>query len=282
MKVLDFTPYRGANGKISPVGLALGMIKHGINYPKMLEAQDAIQARLKKGLGGAFVLLRNLTLPKSDILVPMVLVGPPGVYVLMPTHLTGVYEARESQWGVLEKNQFKPASVNLIRRTANLTRAVQVSLQRQGLVLDHLEGVLVAANPGLQIETARPIVRVLMADALDGFVRSLSGARPVLSRHDIQSIVSLLQGKEPEPNPAEALDWRQFTEEGEDEEAEATPDQPPEARQPVRPSPRPRPAPEPRWPLGLSTKQFFLLLGMFLFEVLILFAMVITVALTTQ
>ncbi len=283
MKVLDFTPHRNPDGKISPVGLVMGMIKHGISYPKMLEAQDIIQARLKKQLSGAFVLLRNLTLPNSDILVPMILVGPPGVYVIMPTNISGIYEARGAKWGVLEKNAFKPARINLLKRTANLTRAVEVYLQRQGYAIDQIEGVLMAANPGLQVDTSRPIVRVLMADAIDGFLRSLGSTRGGLSRHEVQSIVRLLQGKQPEPEPSDELDWEQFLAEGEEapeQPAEEKTKPQPQAAAAARPQPKRPPAAEPKWPLGLTTKQFFLLLGMFIFEILIIFAMIIAVALT--
>ncbi len=283
MKVLDFTPNRSPDGKISPLGLITGMLKHGISYPKMLAAQDVVQARLKKKLGGGFVLLRNLVLPRSDILVPLLLVGPPGVYVLMPTSLTGIYEARGAEWGELVKDRFKPASVNLLKRTANLTRAVEVYLQRQGYAIEHIEGVLVATNPGLQIESSRPIVRVLMADALDGFIRSLQGARPALSRHDVRSVVNLLQGKDPEPDPSDELDWRQLVGEEESEPGEAEETATPEADEQRQPPPRPaRPQPQPKWPFGLTTRQFMLLLGMFIFEVFIIFAMIITIAITSR
>lgn len=285
MQVIDLTPYTDGEGKVSPIGLVLGMLKQGFSYPKMLEAQQIVLERLKKGLGRDFILLRNLVLPGSDILVPMVLVGPPGVYVLVPTHLKGVYEASGAEWNVLQGKSFAPAPINLLKRTAGLTRAVQVYLERQAYPVEAIEGVLVAADPGLHIDTSRPIVRVLMADAIESFIRSLNAARPVLKRNDIKIIVNKLQ--DPKWEPA-VEDWSNFdtpsAEEAEAAPAQETAEQPKKASQrasAAKPARR-RPAPETRWPLGLNTRQFFLLLGMFLFEIMILFAMMIVVAINSR
>lgn len=287
MKIIDLTPGRAPDGKVPFWAVIQGALKYGLSYPKMLQAQDIIQARLKKGLKNNFYLLRNITLPRSSILVPFILVGPPGVYVIVPTHLTGLYQAKGAEWGTLTKNQFKAESINLLKQTHNLTRAVQVYFKRQNMTLERVEGILMAADPGLHVESSRPIVRVLMADAIGGFVRSLRQERPQLTDAEVRLLVRRLQDPD-SPAEEERIEPEDFfvtdAERQAAEEAASEPPVPPElpARQQKKPSRRAAArTPDPSLPLGLNQKQWLLLIGMFVVEILLIFALLIIVAMNS-
>lgn len=182
MIIIDKTPYRSKTGEISPVGLIQGMLKYGMSWQNRLKAQDVAIAIIEKQLDSNFALLRNITLPNTDIYLPLVLIGPPGVYLLNVMHERGVYKARDDQWGTMIGDRFVPAKPNHLARTLTFGRVLQVYLDRQGFKGSVVvESVLMAADPGMQIESTRPAVRVVMSDALERFAASMSNARSMIS-----------------------------------------------------------------------------------------------------
>lgn len=190
MKLIDRTPFF-KDGQISMTDRLKAIWKYGASWLKEVEAQPIVIAILEKGLARGYTLLRNVTLPGLEIEIPLILVGPTGIYVLYVTPLRGTYRARGEEWGLLEGENFRPARINLLRRTARLGRAVQVYLQKQGFGdLPPVEAVLLGADPGLIVESVRPIVRVVQRDALERFAASISQARVVLGVDRIQQIVN--------------------------------------------------------------------------------------------
>lgn len=55
-----------------------------------------------------------------------------------------------------------------------------------------VEPVLVFTNPGVHIESARPIVRIVQIDALDRFITGIVQSRVVYEQEQVQQIVNLL------------------------------------------------------------------------------------------
>ena len=109
--------------------------------------------QLDRVLEKGFVLIRNLTLPGSDIVEPIILIGQGGVYVIYVTHLRGQYEAKGDQWNVDNNGRPQPASINLMSLTSRLARALGRYLQMQKIDLPvQVEPVLIAADPGMHIE----------------------------------------------------------------------------------------------------------------------------------
>jgi hypothetical protein len=181
MKVIDKTPLQNEKGEIGPLERLQGTLKYGFSWYPELEAQKIIIAQLDRALEKGFTLIRNLTLPGSEIVEPIILIGPPGVYVLYITHLSGFYEAKGDQWNTVNNGRSSPASINLMSRAARLARALQVYLDRQGISLSGpVEPVLIASSPAMHIDSMRPAVRVVMSDAIKQFAGSLLQARPLL------------------------------------------------------------------------------------------------------
>ena len=209
MRLIDKTPYLSEKGQINLIDRLQSLLQFGPSWFQQLDAQKVVVSRLEKQLDNRYMLMRNVTLPNSDIMLPLILLGPQGIYLLNVTHLRGVYQAKNEDWGTLEGEVFKPASINLLVRTARLGRALEVYLKRQGHEAQSVEPVLVAADPGLHVDSVRPIVRVVLSDAIDRFAASLKQAQPVLSTAAILDLVERIQSprqksEEPSAEPAPA------------------------------------------------------------------------------
>jgi|GEM_PF-577352 len=193
MKIADRTPFRNDSGQIDIMGRIQGTLKYGLSWYARLQAQETVIAVLGKVLGQNFVLLRNVTLPNTDIDLPLVLIGPPGIYLINVAHERGVYQARDDEWGTVSAEKFVPAGINIIQRTSKLGRVLQIYLDRAGykgqLIVDP---ILMAANPGMHIDSIRPAVRIVMSDALERFAISMNQAREVLRFDTIKTIARVI------------------------------------------------------------------------------------------
>ncbi len=181
MRIIDKTPLVNEKGELGTLQRIQGMLKYGFNWPNELEAQKAIVSFFDRQLEKGYTLIRNLPLGASGIVVPLILLGPTGIYVIHVTYLRGRYEARATSWNEESGDGYKPARVNLVQQTARLAKAVTAYIERQGIKLPvEVEPLLIAANPGLHIEAVRPAVKVIMIDGVKSFVSGLATGKPVL------------------------------------------------------------------------------------------------------
>jgi Nuclease-related domain len=181
MKIIDKTPLLNEKGELGMVQRVQGMLKYGLNWPNELEAQKAIITFFDRQLEKGYTLIRNMTLGASGIVVPLILLGPTGIYVIHVTYLRGRYEARGNSWNEESGEGYKPADINLIQRTSRMANAVKAFIERQGVKLPvNIEPVLISGNPGLHIESVRPAIKVMMIDGIKSFVTGLATGTPVL------------------------------------------------------------------------------------------------------
>ena len=221
MKIIDKTPLLDEKGELGIVQRLQGMLQYGFNWPRELQAQSAIINYFGRQLEKGYTLIRNMSLGESGIMIPMILLGPTGIYVIEVSYLRGRYEAKGDSWNVESGNQYKPAPINIIQRTLRMTRALQVYIERQGVKLPvPVESVLIAGDPGLHIESVRPAIKVMMIDGIKAFVNGLATGRPVMSNeqaHDFSERILNPRVKRqpaaplPEPEPRAA--WEQGYEE---------------------------------------------------------------------
>ena len=186
MKIIDKTPLLDEKGELGIKQRLQGMMQFGFNWPNELQAQKAIINFFDRQLERGYTLIRNMTLGQSGITIPMILLGPAGIFAINVTHLRGRYEAKGGSWNVQSGDGYKPADVNLIQVTARMARALQTFIERQGVKLPvSVEPVLIAAEPGLHIESVGSAVRVMMIDGIKSFVAGLVSESPVLSREAV-------------------------------------------------------------------------------------------------
>ena len=210
MKIIDKTPFQNEKGELTTMQRVQGTLQHGLSWFPELEAQKAVIAQMDLVLEKGFTLIRNFTLANSQIVEPLILIGPPGVFVISVTPQSGFYEARGDQWNVVNSGRSSPAPVNLLYRVGRLARALQVYLNRQGVVLPGLvEPILIASSPRMHIESLRPTVRVVLSDAIRQFAASLLQARPVLRPEQVYEIADRIitpRPKEAAPQPEAAAE----------------------------------------------------------------------------
>jgi hypothetical protein len=162
------------------------MMEYGWNWPSELQAQQAIITYFDRQLEKGYTLIRNLTLGKSGITVPIILLGPSGIHVIHVAYLKGRYEARGEEWNVASGDGYKPDDDNLIHKTLRMAKAVRAFIERQGVPVPvEIEPVLIGGDPGLHIESVKPVVRVLMIDGVKSFVANLLAAQPVLRSESV-------------------------------------------------------------------------------------------------
>jgi hypothetical protein len=191
MKIIDKTPYLNKNGTIGPLGQIQGTFSLGTNWYSDMKGQEAVIAALEKHLDNKYVLIRNPILPGSqDVRLPLVLSGPTGVFLLYVTSARGMFRAKGDEWGTISGDHFKPLRPNLVLLTARFSQGLQKFLERQGIMnMLTVEPILLSANPGMHVDTVRPLVRVVMSDALERFAVSINQARALQSAEDAQLII---------------------------------------------------------------------------------------------
>jgi len=213
MKIIDKTAYQDEKGEIGLLQRLQGTLQYGFSWFPELEAQKTVIPQLDRALEKGFVLIRNFTLPGSEIVLPMILIGPPGVYVIYVTHLSGFYEAKGDQWNTVNNGRSSPASINLMSRAARLARVLHLYLERQGISLpgpqgivlaNPVEAVLIASSPAMHVDSMRPAVRVVMSDAIRQFAASLLQAHITLRAEQVHDLADRIITPRPKTQAPES------------------------------------------------------------------------------
>jgi hypothetical protein len=188
---------------------------------------------LKKVLDNTYFLLCNTLLEGLEIPIPLILVGPTGLCVILPSSYKGICRAEESNWEVMDERsrRYRPGKPNLLVVTNSMAKAVEKFLADRNISSPTVEPLLIFTNPGVHVEATRPVVRIVLADALGRFAVGLLQEDMVLKPAEIQPIVDALQGVVVQSQPAEIRDVYSFQEE-------------PPHRKPVRLPPMPNVARE--------------------------------------
>jgi hypothetical protein len=207
MRIIDQTPFFKENGEISIVDRGKAIMQYGFGWFKDIEAQKTIIAVFEKVLDKNYSLLRNVTPPGLEARIPFILVGPTGVFVMSVTPLTGMFRAKGDQWGTVTGSTYKPIKPNLLTRTERMARAIQVYLQRQGYTeITSVEAVLLCSDPSITVDSLRPIIRVVLRDALERFAVSIAQARIILSPETAYNIVKRILNPAPPPSPQQPVE----------------------------------------------------------------------------
>ena len=265
MKIIDQTPFYKENGELSIVDRGKAILQFGFGWFKEVEAQNTIIDVFDKILDKNFTLLRNVIPPGLDARIPFILIGPTGLFVMDVSPLVGMYRAKGDQWGTITGSTYKPLKPNLLTRTERMARAIQVYLQRQGYSeIANVEAVLLCSDPSGTVDSLRPIIRVVMRDALERFAVSITQARVILSPETVRKIVKRILNPETPtpPQPAEAL--------ATDEPVSSLTDALIQPVQIAGPEAVPVPSQPARTRKGVTKKQWLFLIIMFVFWCLII------------
>jgi hypothetical protein len=123
MKIVDQTPYYKENGELSLIDRLRAILEFGPGWVKEIEAQKSVISVMKKSLDKNFTLLCNVTPPGLDARIPLILVGPTGLYVMIVTAKAGMFRAKGDQWGIITGSSIKAENPNLLTRVERMARA---------------------------------------------------------------------------------------------------------------------------------------------------------------
>ena len=209
MKVVEKSKYRTEDGTISFMNRVSATLDHGLSWYGMMQAQEIVTQRLGRVLSDQHILLRNFNVPGIEEGQPlMVLVSPQGVRLLMAYASRGVFRAKEEHWLRFESRtrKFKRTQPNLQIDGLNLLKRVQQLLEIQGHENIDTEAVLIFTHPRTLIDTARPITRLVSADAVEYFAANVEQSDVSINPDRVHAIVdALLYPKIPEPELAAEL-----------------------------------------------------------------------------
>ncbi len=212
MKVIDRSPKKEAGGVIDKIRERIReVMEFGLSWESDIQAQEIILTQLSKTLNNKYVMLRNIQLEGLEIPIPLVLVGPPGLFVMYTSAAKGVFRAKGESWSEMNgrTRKYEPARPNLAARTLLMSRAVEAYLTRRGQHLLEIQAVLLFTSPGTHVETIRPDLRVVQMDGLEHFISSLTQTRSFLSPEDVQKIVEALLQSAASPAKTEEDNLRQ-------------------------------------------------------------------------
>lgn len=158
------------------------------------QAQEALIAGLQRLLDNQYILLRKVNLGDLDIPIPLVLIGPSGLWAIYASPLKGIYRAKDDQWEKLVGQRHQPARPNLITRTQLMAKAVESYLTERGFVGVEVVPGLYFSDPGIHVETSRPAVRVIPPDGLQRFASSIVQGGYKVNPETMQRMVNVLAG----------------------------------------------------------------------------------------
>lgn len=213
MRIIDKTKEQDEAGNINPIARVQGTLKYGLNWYPEIEAQKDVVAQLDRLLEKGFVLIRNFTLPDSEIVIPIILLGTGSLSVILVSPAKGHFEARGNEWDQLINNGSPaPARRNLIDLVAKLARVFEKYLERNKINVGlPVEPVLIMSNPGAQVDVLRPVARVVRSDGIKTFATSLLQAPAGLRPDAVYSYAEQILN--PTPPKSDSLEDASFTEE---------------------------------------------------------------------
>jgi hypothetical protein len=234
MNVIERSEFRDEDGAISLENRVRGTLQHGLKWYGLMQAQEFVTQRLGKTLGREHTLLRNIVIPGTTVTVSMILLSPQGLRVVEPNPIKGVFRAKGEDWLKFDSRgrRFRRTRPNLQTQTLDLAQLVHRYLQKylesqgylegQDYKLPEVEAVLVIANPRTHVDSARPRIRIVQADAIDHFAANLNEFQPIMDQEDIDILTeALIEPKFPEPEPVAEEELEpsvapyEFVEEGE-------------------------------------------------------------------
>ncbi len=178
------------------VGKTVGRLRAVFQIGKTDEhVEDAIIARFLKGMDNRFTMLYHLQLEEKGEPFAPILVGPAGLFVLNICHAKGFFRAKEDAWLEMNKTTHKygPARPNLIKHSKEIAQRLGQILEARGKTHPEITPILIFANPGVNVETSNPTIRIVLMDGIDSLIDSFLGSQDVLNITEINYIADSLE-----------------------------------------------------------------------------------------
>lgn len=201
MRIIDHSPFLSKKGEITLVGKIQGPLKFGPSWVKDMQAQKQVMDQFSQMLDKRYILLRNVDLLSSGVPIPLLFLGPQGLFVIYVSSLRGVYRAKNEEWMSMVGGKFRPSKPNLVMRVKLMAAAVDTFLTRKGIKPPALEAVLLFPAPGMHVDMVSPAVRIIPGDALERFLATLVISPLVLDPATVSKIAETIAGAQGSEEP---------------------------------------------------------------------------------
>lgn len=204
MRIIERSEYLDENHNVSIENRLRAMLDQGFSWYGQIRSQQRLSQRLERHLSDEYTLIRNATLPGTDLVIPLILLGPQGVRAMLTTDRRGIFRAKGEAWLSFSgrTRKFRKARPNLQTLAASYAQAVHAYLQSHGVPLPEVEPVIAVTNPRTHVDTANPSVRIIQADAFEHFANNLQKFQPIMDHEDVRELTGLIiNPPEPEPEP---------------------------------------------------------------------------------
>jgi hypothetical protein len=198
MRTIERSEFRTEDGTISFRNRVTGTLRFGPSWYGIMQAQQVVSDRLGKSLSNDYHLLRNVMIPGTGLIASLILIGPQGVLLILPSNTGGVFRAKDDEWLSHSGGHFRPARPNLLVGALSAADALLKYYQGIGYALPQVEAVVMFTDPRAHVDTVHPRARIVLADALEHFAASLREQPPIMDREDCQLLIdALLHPPEP-------------------------------------------------------------------------------------
>ena len=196
MKVIDLAIQKQKKASSTNLDQVRKLFTLGSEKPDDHAYSVAIKA-LERILDNQYVLLKNVTAPGLEIPIPMVLIGPPGVWVINATAVKGIFKATEDSWEMMDERfrRYRLVKPNMLKRTQAMHKAIRDLLAAHELKVEQIEPALFLTDPGVHVDMTRPVVRIVLVDALERFAVNLLQARAILDKAGVHQVSRAIAGE---------------------------------------------------------------------------------------
>lgn len=218
MKRIECSPFRDDQGQISLEQRVRGTLQHGLSWYGEMQAIDTAASKLEKVLGKEHIGLTSVTIPGTEVTIPLLVLSPQGARAFLPTPVQGVFRAKGDEWlkfGGGTSRRFTEAKPNLQWKVLEMAQTVLEYLRQNGYALPEVEAILVFTNPRTHVETSNTPARIVLADAIDRFAANMLQFQPIMDHDDIHDLVQAITNPvdaqaeaDPEPEPQPQLQSR--------------------------------------------------------------------------
>ena len=174
----------------------LGQFQQMMAGPKTGEqAEQAVIARFLRSLDNRFVMIHNLQIESLEKPFPAILIGPTGFVFINISHEKGFFSVKEDTWLKMDQttHRFRPGHPNLIKETKEYAQKLGMILDIHGKAHPAITPVLIFANPGVNIESTNPAIRIVLMDGIENYIATYQRGEGVLRHTEVNYLSDSLE-----------------------------------------------------------------------------------------
>lgn len=157
-------------------------------------AKDILIKNLNNSLDNRFHMVCEACLDEARGVLPLILLGPTGIWVILPSEAKGVFRINESVWEEMQSKRggYKRVFPNPMTIVMEKTQELLDYLTSRGIKVPTIEPAVFFSDPGAHIESTKPAARIIPIDALQRFMITVWRSPVVFDEDELQIILDEL------------------------------------------------------------------------------------------